>query len=228
MKNKLIYNSYENQSLLLISEDDKLINEVKESRLIFKEKLFCTNKEIFLSILNELDKYEIIIFDLRSQKSIISFSSFYNQIIDADTSVLLLCDEINDNFLNYKYNKVYASLPMSIDYKFIINNIELCQIYSNTRKKIDFRDGISFDCNTNSLMINKESIELTKSEDMIIKLLIKNLNCLVEYKALEDFLWKDKNFSKDTLRNKIRNIRKKTNSTFIRNVSKKGYILNSI
>lgn len=228
MKNSFISKNNENQSLFFITEDTKLIEEISKNTLSFDQIEFCTTKNDISSFLKESNNYEFIVFDIRSEENIIEFSAFYNYIVDIETTVILLGEDIDHNFLSHKYSKIFTFLPIDNNYKFISTNIELCKRHTNSKKRIDFRDGISFDYNTNSLVNNKQPIEFTKSETMIIKLLIKNLNTVVEYKVLEDYLWKNKNFTKDTLRNKIRNIRKKTNATFIRNVSKKGYILNSI
>ena len=70
--------------------------------------------------------------------------------------------------------------------------------------------------------------ELTKTEKKLIKVLAENTNKLVTYEEISDIVWKGKVFSIYSLRNVIKHIREKTDESFIKNSSNRGYILTSI
>ena len=93
---------------------------------------------------------------------------------------------------------------------------------------MQFENGYYFDITREELFHGKKIIKLTRTEKKLINLLAKNPNSLVTYEDIANVVWKGKVFSKYSLRNVINHIREKTDDTFIRNYSNRGYILNSI
>lgn len=73
---------------------------------------------------------------------------------------------------------------------------------------------------------NKE-IVLTKFESDLIYLLISNIDHIIEYATIENYVWQDKSMSREALRMQIKKIRKKTYPEIIENISGCGYRINS-
>ena len=78
------------------------------------------------------------------------------------------------------------------------------------------------------LFQGKKIIKLTKIEKRLINLLALNPNELVTYEDISSIVWKGKVFSIYSLRNVVKHIREKTNESFIKNFSNRGYIINTI
>ena len=97
-----------------------------------------------------------------------------------------------------------------------------------TNKKLQFENGFYFDMNKELLFQGKKTIKLTKTEKKLINLLALNPNVLVTYEHISSVVWKGKEFSIYSLRNVIKHIREKTDETFIKNSSNKGYVINTI
>lgn len=72
---------------------------------------------------------------------------------------------------------------------------------------------------------NKE-IFLTKIEEKVFKLLINNLDRVVSVEEFYANIWKNRNISIYSLRNKIMSIRSKLYPELIINVSNRGYKIN--
>lgn len=78
---------------------------------------------------------------------------------------------------------------------------------------------------TNGCLVrNKKSIELTKTQAKLISVLSEKE--IATFNDIENNVYKNKNFSKATLRNCVKNIRNKTCYELIKSDSKIGYGLN--
>ena len=71
----------------------------------------------------------------------------------------------------------------------------------------------------------KQTIELTKKEALLLKLLISHSNQVLEYPVIEAELWKNVVVSESTLRALVLRLRKKVPSVNIKTVTGVGYIL---
>ena len=116
----------------------------------------------------------------------------------------------------------------NINEAFLFKNIEIALDFLYTNKKLQFENGFYFDMNRELLFQGKKTIKLTKTEKKLINLLALNPNVLVTYEHISSVVWKGKEFSIYSLRNVIKHIREKTDETFIKNSSNKGYVINTI
>ena len=132
------------------------------------------------------------------------------------------------SFSNYKYDNMYTILDKNINEAFLFKNIEIALDFLYTNKKLQFENGFYFDMNRELLFQGKKTIKLTKTEKKLINLLALNPNVLVTYEHISSVVWKGKEFSIYSLRNVIKHIREKTDETFIKNSSNKGYVINTI
>ena len=77
-----------------------------------------------------------------------------------------------------------------------------------------------------SLMIDKELVNLSHKEQLLLDVLARNHHRVVTYEEIEHLIWYDDFMSKDALRALIRTLRKKLQGEYIKNVSGSGYRLN--
>ena len=142
--------------------------------------------------------------------------------------MIVLENETSEKFSNYKYDNMYTILDKNINERFLVKNIDIALDFLNANKKVQFENGFYFDMNRELLFQGKKTIKLTKTEKKLINLLALNPNVLVTYEHISSVVWKGKEFSIYSLRNVIKHIREKTDETFIKNSSNKGYVINTI
>lgn len=82
---------------------------------------------------------------------------------------------------------------------------------------------ITYDSFNKILFLDKESVRLTKSELLLLDLLVRNHPRSVTYQEIENFIWSDGGMSIEALRTLVRALRKKLPIDIIENVSGVGY-----
>ncbi|MEA3353332.1 MAG: response regulator transcription factor [Campylobacterota bacterium] len=84
---------------------------------------------------------------------------------------------------------------------------------------------LQYDIDNGFLIYNKEQIHLNNKERKLISLLIENHKRVVSYDEIENIIWtcEDECMSESALRTLIKNIRKKSPTKIIKNISKQGY-----
>lgn len=224
-------NSIKPKSVLLISNEVNLISKIKEheeNNTFFKISYFEMDK--FNLIYDKLSSFDLVIFDNRKNSNIKDFTDTFEEKFSYkfNIPVILLENEVNENQVLYKNSNVYSVFFEPITPLELVLNIKLFLNFQNQNKKIEFEKGFYFDVARDELFCDRRVIKLTKTEKSLIKLLIERKNQLVTYETIERIVWKNKNFSKYSLRNIIKHIREKTNSSFIKNSSNRGYVINTL
>ena len=88
-----------------------------------------------------------------------------------------------------------------------------------------FEKNITFDINKNKLLKNDIEVPLTRIEKNLFSYLLKNKNTILSYADIHKNVWRGRNMSIYTLRNKINAIRNKTYYEIIKSYNSKGYEL---
>ncbi|MFA9374237.1 MAG: helix-turn-helix domain-containing protein, partial [Poseidonibacter sp.] len=92
---------------------------------------------------------------------------------------------------------------------------------------IDLENDYTYNYNLNKLYDNfNKEVSLTKIENALLELLLKNKGKIVKIETIAEVIWKDKEMTRFTLRNKIKSIRDKTFYELIVNHSNIGYCIN--
>lgn len=221
-------NEKRKKSVLFVSDDFDYIEKLKQEVDSTFEFTFFENNKFYLlnSIINNFDA---IIFDnskddLKKFLDVFKLTKSYN----FNLPIILMDVNTKKDLSLYKMLNVYSILQKPITIEFLIFNIELCLNFLDSNKKVQLENGYYYDITREELFFGKKIIKLTKTEKKLINLFAKNPNNLVTYEEISSVVWKGKVFSIYSLRNVINHIREKTNDTFIRNYSNRGYILNSI
>ena len=204
-----ITNNKSIRSVLLVSEDLEYVK--------------------FQLLYTQIDSFDLIVFD-NSHNKISKFTETLKlkKTYNFNIPMIVLENETIEEFSNYKYDNMYTILDKNINEAFLFKNIEIALDFLYTNKKLQFENGFYFDMNRELLFQGKKTIKLTKTEKKLINLLALNPNVLVTYEHISSVVWKGKEFSIYSLRNVIKHIREKTDETFIKNSSNKGYVINTI
>jgi DNA-binding response OmpR family regulator len=121
-----------------------------------------------------------------------------------------------------KESLLKKALKLDLSIKDYIENLIELDINST----IDLENGYTYNYNLDKLYddFNKE-IALTKIENSLLKLLIRNKSKIVSIDTIAEVVWKDKEMTRFTLRNKIKSIRDKAFYELIVNHSNIGYCI---
>lgn len=224
-----ISENVKNKSVLILSDDMELIEELKpkEDMINFKMSYFEHDKAYLIS--NKLSLFDVVVFDNRGLDSIDKFSNLFKTTnkYELNIPVIILDSDIKEDLTVYKNCNVFTLLFDPINVDILTSNITLCLNYLYKNKKVELEQGYHFDINRELFFHDKKIIKLTKTERALMKLLIERQNQLVTYETIERKVWKDTNFSKYTLRNIVKHIRKKSDDSVIKNSSNRGYIVNT-
>ena len=75
------------------------------------------------------------------------------------------------------------------------------------------------------LFKNGEEVQMSKNEAKLFFLLVSNIEKVVSYEVIENYVWSEKSMSNEALRMTIKKIRVKTDADLIKNISGVGYKL---
>ncbi|MDD4329991.1 MAG: helix-turn-helix domain-containing protein [Aliarcobacter sp.] len=215
-------------SVLVISEDVGFLNKLKKVSGD-KYNISFFNSENFNLLNTEINTFDLIVFD-NSKNSLTKFVDVFKQTKSYTFNIpmIILEDKVSQEFSLHKYSNAYAIFNKDNDESFLLNNIEISLSFLYTNKKVQFENGFYFDISREILFQGKKIIKLTKTERKLVNLLALNPNTLVTYEDISSIVWRGKEFSIYSLRNVIKHIREKTDESFIKNSSNRGYVITTI
>ena len=91
---------------------------------------------------------------------------------------------------------------------------------------VTFTDGYKYDLQHKQLYKNEETIILSKKQNEILYILIKNQGRVLSFDTISDYIYEDAYKDYHTISSHIRDIRKKVNIELIKNVRGVGYKIN--
>lgn len=215
-------------SVLVISEDVGFLDKLKKVSGD-KYNISFFNSENFNLLNTEINTFDLIVFD-NSKNSLTKFVDVFKQTKSYTFNIpmIILEDKVSQEFSLHKYSNAYAIFNKDNDESFLLNNIEISLSFLYTNKKVQFENGFYFDISREILFQGKKIIKLTKTERKLVNLLALNSNTLVTYEDISSIVWRGKEFSIYSLRNVIKHIREKTDESFIKNSSNRGYVITTI
>ena len=93
---------------------------------------------------------------------------------------------------------------------------------------INIDDGLMFDTSTNELLKDGESVQLNFKEQKLLKLFLQNSDELLSHDRIYDYVWDyDEQYSDNSLRTYIKNLRKVLGKDRIVSLKKLGYRFNT-
>lgn len=215
---------------LVISNDFELILDLKSK---FKEdeylyNILYVNKDDFFS--NKfIEQVDVIIFDNASNDlNILNMNLIKYKNNNFNTPIIIIEKKLISDVYYYSCTNTYNVIPKPINAQALFISIGICINYIYLNNKIPFERGFYFDINKELLFRDRRIVDLTRMETKLIVLLLKNVNKIVSYEEISKHIWQKKNFTIFSLRNFIKSIRLKTYEAFIKNISNRGYMINSL
>ncbi len=215
----------ENVNLLVITQDDDFAKEVHSVFDCTKNLEITNSNKEALELCNETN-FDAVIVDTKSD-NFIDFFDKINKLKITPLKIVVL-DPTNEEDIKNAINcDAYTILSKPFD----MINLKLSVIMSlnqtNRNDKIKLGQGFYFDMYRDRVYNkNHKSIELTKLEFGLLKLIIENTGNIVDYDTIEKKVWKGKKMSIFTMRNVVNKVRTKTYYNIFKNASSEGYIIN--
>ena len=91
--------------------------------------------------------------------------------------------------------------------------------------RIKFKEIYKYDMTSKQLFKNGEEVQMPKNEAKLFFLLVSNIEKVVSYEVIENYVWSEKPMSNEALRMTIKKIGAKTDADLIKNISGVGYKL---
>ena len=215
-----------NLSLLYI-EDEKFIREnailflEDQFKIIYEAKDGVEGFEIY-----NTQKPDIIITDISMPR--MSGLELCEKIrtLDQKTPIIITTAHADTHYLlkAIELNLIkYLIKPIEEDQ--LLEAINICceKLSLNNSNIVQLTLDFTFDTFNKTLFNKNILIKLTKSELLLLDILIKKIDHIVSYEEIEYFIWYDKVMSSDALKSVVRSVRNKIDKSIIENFSKQGY-----
>ncbi len=207
--------------ILLLEDDEVIANSIKEYFELFDKEvnLFENAKKVLEE--NNITSYDILLLDINTpgMSGIELLGSFREMNIDTPA---IFITAMND--LEYIKEAYKVGCDDYIKKPFDIEELELRINYlvKQRSNKVVLIDGYSFDMKREKLFKDKREIILSKNEQRLLYLLIKNRGESVSNEVIINYIWNNKNICDNTLRTMIKKIRDKLDSNLIVNIRGSG------
>lgn len=219
-----------NLTLLLVEEDDELKNNLKETLSFFFKRIITATNGTEALIIYQNNNIDMVISDY--VMPIMNGYDLCKQIRNDNNKIpLVIMSNYTDN------EKLLKSITLELS-EYLIKPIEYNQLTStllNMINKLE-RSNLSYFEINNSIkydffrkeLINKNEnkvLKLSKSEIVILELLIKNQNSIITNEIIEYNLSNTQTKSEQAIKSVIFRLRVKIGKENILNVQSIGYIL---
>lgn len=228
-----VYNNLKNIAILYIEDDV----EVSKHFTVILEKLgvrvFYAKDYHDAKTLFKKNRFDFIITDIRLPDN--TGIEFIKHVRSFDTEIPIVITsgysetEYLLDAIEYDVSKYFIK-PFKEMELFEFLDIEADRLKNNQpmiTTTVNLKNGFKYSYDKKSFIKNDEDIKLSTQEILLVELLIKNKDKIIEYKTLQEELSKNKSkISLDTLRTVVKNIRKKTYNNIITTLSGIGYKIN--
>lgn len=216
---------------VLIVEDDELTRfGLKQSLEMYCKKVDVAGNGIEGYELFEVAKPDIVIADINlPEMNGLDMVSAMHQISPHLPVIIITSYDSSENIIRSIEQKAYSYLrkPIRIEELQIALLMATKEIYNSHQVKL--KHGFMYDVAQKRIFDpNGVDIPLTKMERELLHLLISNMDKIIDYLTIENYVWQEKSMSIEALRMCIKKIRSKTYLDIIDNISKYGYRISSI
>lgn len=212
---------------ILLLEDEPSLNEHITKYL----KLRGNEVESYDDGLELLDKtnlyeYDFFIFDINVPNvnglEILEFLRDKN--IDVPVIMISALVDINDVKKAYTLGcsdylkKPFELVELELRMETILKNFHHIQM-------IDLGESYTYDLQSKQIYKNNESIVLSKKQNEILYILVKNRGKVISFSTISDYIYEDEMKDFHTISSHVRDIRKKIDIDLIKNVRGVGYLI---
>lgn len=212
---------------ILLLEDEPSLNEHITKYLTLKKNEVMSFDD-GLELLDNINLYEFdfFIFDINVPNvnglEILEFLRDKN--IDVPVIMISALINIEDVKKAYKLGcsdylkKPFELEELSLRMESILKQFHFTNI-------IDLGENHTYDLLTKQIFINSEPVILSKKQNEILYILIKNKGKVISFSTISDYIYEDEMKDFHTISSHVRDIRKKLEIDLIKNVRGVGYLI---
>jgi len=89
---------------------------------------------------------------------------------------------------------------------------------------VQLADEIKYDFRTKLITKGELVLKLSKSESRLLEYFLKNVNQIITYDSILDYMWEYEKPTKEAIKSIVKDLRRKTDSKFIKNLYGVGYM----
>ncbi|WP_294962239.1 response regulator transcription factor [Sulfurimonas sp.] len=220
-----LFDQFQNYTVLCVEDEEgirkRLVNTLK---YYFKDVFEANNGDDGYDLYLE-NKPDIILSDIEmpSKNGIQMVQKIREK--DLNTSIIMVTAYSNEEYLldliNLKINH-YILKPVN-SHNLLTGIVK--GLGDRLTQSLVFSQDYYFDIQKYELFYKEQNIVLRKREKDFLILLYKNINQVVTYKQIEDYIWRDKSMSMNALKTFIKELRQKLPVELIQNILQTGYKL---
>ncbi|MDR2790101.1 MAG: response regulator transcription factor [Campylobacteraceae bacterium] len=143
----------------------------------------------------------------------------------AQPFIIITSYDTDQNILSSVHNGAFSFLRKPLDIQDLQTAILLSLSKKINQKRIRLSASVMIDTNKETIYEDDEPIFLTQTNNKIFWLLCYNLNRLVSYEMIEDYVYYGESINKSAVHTAILRIKKRLPDINIDNISNAGYIL---
>ncbi|MDR2099600.1 MAG: response regulator transcription factor [Campylobacteraceae bacterium] len=142
--------------------------------------------------------------------------------------IIITSYDTDQNILNSVHNGAFSFLRKPLNIQDLQTAILLSLSKKINQKRIRLSPSITIDANKEIIYRDDKPIFLTQTNNKIFWLLCYNLNHVVSYSMIEDYIYYGESVNKSTIHTAILRIKKQLADVNIENVSNTGYIIKNV
>ncbi len=213
--------------VLIVEDDQSTLEALKQNLEMYCKKVDTATNGLSGYELFKSKKPDIVITDINMPKlSGHEMVASLREISPHVPIIIMTSYDSSENMLKSIEEGAYSYLRKPIKIEELQTAILMAtkNIYN---KIIYLNEGYRYECETKGLYLDNELIKFTKTEQDLINLLMQNINKIISYETIENFVWVNKSMSREALRMCIKKIRAKTYPKIIENIQQQGYKISS-
>lgn len=225
MIDESILTKLKNISVLLVEDDENTRIAIKQSL-----EFYCKNIKVAKDGLEGFEEYfkggyDIVITDINLPKlNGLEMIEEIKKRAPHAICIIITSYDTSENILASielgAYN--YLRKPFKIEELQTTILMATKNIYEN---QIYLGETYRYDLQNKALFKDNKQVNFTKIEAKLFFLLVSNIDKIVSYEVIENFVWNEKSMSSEALRMVVKKIRLKTDNNIIENISGIGYVM---
>lgn len=214
-------------NLLLVEDDEDLREAIKSSVERYVNEIYaCADASEALKCFNS-HNINLIVSDINMPKmSGLKMASIVRQSDESVPIIFLTAYDSDENMLKAIEVKSSGVLKKPFDKRELVMTMSFAaNKFRSDFASVDLKRGFSFNAFTKELYKDGEIIPLTKKEQALLHLFLKNQTRIISFDMIEACVWSGESCTSDAIRAFVYKLRKKLYPQLIQNAQGRGYKL---
>lgn len=209
---------------IALLEDDYLLKEHILRYFKLKGYEIDTFEDGELILEAKLSDYDIFILDINVPEINGFEVAKYFRDIDLKTPIIFISSHTSIEIIQKAF-ELGADDYVKKPFELAELEIRVNHLLKSLKDEIKLSSDTVYYLDKRVLKKANSDIKLTKVQSKILYILAKNMDNLVIYDTLREYVWENKDISFNTMASHIRDLKKKIGSNLIDNIKSEGYVL---